>query len=485
MPELNLLTGPASGRKFTVGSAHRFVIGRDDACDLVLDDGEVSRRHAYLIQTAGGGIEVGDLGSSNGTRLNGRRLEQPTELKPGDTLEIGSTRIQLGSSAPPPPAASASPPPPPPPPQKSAIRRAVSDSSVIQRLKLERSVRRATALAAIAVLIAAGAIVAAVTGAFSTADGGSSDGSPDGALTTLSTREVIAMAAPSTVRILAKIDTVSASSGTGWVYDADRGLIVTNAHVVGDQGRLGLVSHRAVIDGRLRPATLYAVAPCSDIAILQVKDPEALETLPLGSQSELAQGDLVNVVGYPSNEFTNFSSTPLQSTTGTISVVEEMLESRSDVARGDPNIGPYENLIQTDAAINSGNSGGPMIDATGRVIGINTLTTLETQGQGFAIGVDLFKERAELMDGGDSIGYLGFDFEANGRGLVVDNAVDGTPAAEKGLGSEQAIVTAIDGEPMRSRKDYCRAVDGAQTGDTARIDGVTGDGRFSFELPYQ
>ena len=97
MTQLRLLSGPQSGKKIEVGSEHRFVIGRDDACNLVLDDPEVSRRHAYLIE-AGGGIEVGDLGSSNGTRLNGRRVEQPTQLKPGDTLEIGGTRMQVDAS---------------------------------------------------------------------------------------------------------------------------------------------------------------------------------------------------------------------------------------------------------------------------------------------------------------------------------------------------------------------------------------------------
>ncbi len=163
----------------------------------------------------------------------------------------------------------------------------------------------------------------------------------------------------------------------------------------------------------------------------------------------------------------------------------ESLEARSQVRAQDPNIGPYENLIQTDAAINHGNSGGPMVDAMGQVIGINTLTALETQGQGFAIGVDLVKERLETMDGGDSIGYLGFDFTADGDGLVVNNAVDGTPAADKGIGSEQAIITAINGQPVGTRDDYCKAVEGASTGETATIDGFSSSSRFSFDLPFQ
>lgn len=126
-----------------------------------------------------------------------------------------------------------------------------------------------------------------------------------------------------------------------------------------------------------------------------------------------------------------------------------------------------------------------MVNAAGQVVGINTLTTLETQGQGFAIGIDLFKERAATMDSGDSIGYLGFDFNANGNGLVVNNAVDGTPAADKGFGSQQAVITAIDGEPVRTRDQYCDAVAGSESGQTATVDGVSNNGRFQFDLPYQ
>ncbi len=317
--------------------------------------------------------------------------------------------------------------------------------------------------------------MAALAGVFS---------SDSGTASQPSTREIIAEAAPSTVRVLGRVDGAIASSGTGWVYDADRGLIVTNAHVVGDQGSPGLTSFRAVIDGHLRPATLYANSPCFDMAMLQLQDPAGLRALPLGSQADLAQGDQVNVVGYPTNELTNFSSTPLQSTTGTVSVVEESLQGRSDAAAGDPDVRQYPNLIQTDAAINHGNSGGPLIDGNGNLVGINSLTTLETQGQGFAIGVDLFKEQAETLEAGDSIGFLGFDFAASGKGLLVNNAVEGSPAADAGFGKQRAIVTSVDGEPVPTRRAYCRAVDGSKSGETATVRGITRTGRFSVELPF-
>jgi S1-C subfamily serine protease len=343
-----------------------------------------------------------------------------------------------------------------------------------RRLELKRSVRRATILAIGALLVGALAVAAALAGVFS---------SDAETASQPSTREIIAGAAPSTVRVLAKVDGSSASSGTGWVYDADRGLIVTNAHVVGDQGSPGLTSYRVVVDGRLRPATLYANSPCFDMAMLQVQDADGLTALPLGSQADLAQGDQVNVVGYPANELTNFSSTPLQSTTGTVSVVKESLQGRSDAA-GDPDLRRYPNLIQTDAAINHGNSGGPLVDGNGNLVGINSLTTLETQGQGFAIGVDLLKEQAKTLEQGDSIGFLGFDFVAGGKGLLVNNAVAGSPAADAGFGKQRVLVMAVDGESVPTRAAYCRAVDGAKSGQTATVSGVTRSGRFSVELPF-
>jgi len=472
MAELIVLTGPAAERRLEIGSEERLVIGRDEGCNLVLDDSKVSRRHAYL-QEIDGGVEVGDLGSSNGTFVNGRRIERPVTLAPGDALRIGASSMRIeppaGTATEPAAAAAGD--------DRSRIRRMVSgDSSVIQRLRLERSVRRATLLAVVAVLVAAGAVVAAVTGLFSS--------EPEPAPAAPSTSEIIAQVRPATVRIITRVDERSAGSGTGWVYDADRGLVVTNAHVVGDQGVPGLTSYRVIVDGRQRPATLYADSPCYDMAMLEVADPEGLESIPLGSQSDLEQGDQVTVIGYPGNELTNFAATPLQSTTGTVSVVEESLQSRSEAAASDPDSRRYPNLIQTDAAINHGNSGGPLVDASGNLVGINSLTTLKTQGQGFAIGVDLFKEQAPTLDQGDSIGFLGFDFIANGKGLVVDSAVDGSKAADAGFGSGTALVTAIDGQKVRTRADYCRAVEGSEPGQTARISGLTRSGRFAVDLPF-
>ncbi len=166
----------------------------------------------------------------------------------------------------------------------------------------------------------------------------------------------------------------------------------------------------------------------------------------------------------------------MQSTTGTISVVEESLQSRSEAAAGDPDTRLYPNLIQTDAAINHGNSGGPLVDANGDLVGINSLTTLETQGQGFAIGVDLFQEQAPTLEQGDSIGFLGFDFVANGKGLVVNNAVEGTARRRGRLRRSRRGRDRGRRPTGGHEEDYCRVVDDAEPGQTATVSGVSRDG---------
>ena len=98
MAELIVLTGPAAERRLEVSAEHRFVIGRDEACNLALDDTKVSRRHAYL-QEVDGKVEVGDLGSSNGTFVNGRRIERPVMLAPGDSLRIGDSTMRIDPDA--------------------------------------------------------------------------------------------------------------------------------------------------------------------------------------------------------------------------------------------------------------------------------------------------------------------------------------------------------------------------------------------------
>ena len=192
-----------------------------------------------------------------------------------------------------------------------------------------------------------------------------------------------------------------AGNGTGWVLDAEEGLIVTNAHVV-DAGETFQVG----TEESLSDAEVVGVAPCDDLAVLRVSETEGLESLKLGSQDSISQGDQVVAIGYPTNASPNDE---LQATEGIVSVVEQTFDVPND-----PFVQLYPNVIQTDAPINPGNSGGPLIDSNGNLVGVNTLIFRgrrgEIEGQGYAIGVDRVAEVVEGLRDGDSQAWLGFAF---------------------------------------------------------------------------
>jgi S1-C subfamily serine protease len=274
--------------------------------------------------------------------------------------------------------------------------------------------------------------------------------------------EVIEDARPSTVAVIGD----QGAGGTGWVLDAEEGLIVTNGHVI-EAGR----SFEVMRDtGERLDAELVSAATCDDLAVLKVSDPEGLVALPIGSQSELQAGDTVYVMGYPAN----FQREPdLQATRGIVSQVE----TSADIGPlADPDLQTYPNVIQTDAAINHGNSGGPMLNESGEVIGVNTLSDPQTQQQGYAIGANLLQEDLELLANGESIGYGGFGFVADGAGLNVITAQEGTEADELGFGTDILAVLTVNGQRTKTREQYCEAVDSVQSGEEVDVEAVDGFG---------
>jgi S1-C subfamily serine protease len=270
-----------------------------------------------------------------------------------------------------------------------------------------------------------------------------------------SASEIIADASPSTVAVIGS----DGGSGTGWVLDAEEGLIVTNGHVI--EGNRSFEVQRPT--GERQDAELVSVAICDDLAVLRVEDTEGLVTLPIGEQSALEAGDTVYVLGYPGN----FQQEPdLQATAGIVSQVE----TSADLGPlADADLQVYENVIQTDAAINPGNSGGPMVNQDGELVGVNTLSDPETQQQGYAIGADLVEEDLTTLRAGESMGYGGFGFIATGSGLEVQAAQKGTEAEELGFGEDITNVIAVNGERMRTREDYCNAVAGVESGEQVDV----------------
>ncbi|MEZ4648114.1 MAG: trypsin-like peptidase domain-containing protein [Candidatus Eisenbacteria bacterium] len=231
------------------------------------------------------------------------------------------------------------------------------------------------------------------------------------------------------------------SSGSGFIYDAD-GYVLTNNHVVSGARRVWV--HLA--DGRTFDASVVGTDPETDVAVLEVRGGHDLPVLSLGRATELAIGDWVAAVG-----------NPLGYLDGTFTVGVVSGKGRSEVAirGGAPS---YQDFIQTDAAINFGNSGGPLVDAWGRVVGINTAFGGEGSGIGFAIPIELASEVAEKLVSSGRVprAYLGvllqdLDLDlARGLGLGAPNGViirevyPDTPASAAGLEAGDAILTIGD-----------------------------------------
>ncbi len=170
----------------------------------------------------------------------------------------------------------------------------------------------------------------------------------------------------------------SSGVGSGFVFDAD-GLILTNVHVIEDAA--GGTADSIIVtfqDGTELPATVVATDPTHDLAVIRV-EATGLPTLALGDSSSLQVGQLTIAIGSPLGTFTETVTSGILSATGrTIEVGSEF--SRSTTTMTD--------LLQTDAAINEGNSGGPLLDASGAVIGVNVAVAASAQGIGFAVPID-------------------------------------------------------------------------------------------------
>ncbi|MEQ8834689.1 MAG: trypsin-like peptidase domain-containing protein [Miltoncostaeaceae bacterium] len=479
------LTFTSGGEEGTSVQAtgERFIIGRDDGCDLVVADERASRQHAYLRILGNGRAELHDLGSANGTFVNGHRITGPVMLSGGEQLQFGNTTLTtslrepsdnatmigvtpagLGTVVDAPPETAgitgASGSTPPAGPEPSGAGRTPTPST-IERIKLRKSVRTATVLAATAVAAAVVVVVLFATGVFSSDE----TDEPD-------VPEIVAQVAPSTVVVFSEVNGEIQGNGTGWVLDADEGLIVTNAHVVN-----GGETFSVGVDDQQRDASVVGVATCDDLAVLRVGDTSDLVTLPLlDSQSDLRQGERVVALGFPGSASL---SSNLTTTTGVVSVVQTSFDLQAvDVPQ-------YPNVIQTDTVINPGNSGGPLVNHKGELVGVNSagITLLggrTIQGQGYAVGIDRVKEIVPLLAEGRSLGWSGMgftyiedpsEFEEEFRssgfplvpGLVVLTATEGTPAEEAGFGQRPVLVTDVNGTSMDGGlPTYCTALGDAE-----------------------
>ncbi|HEX7151510.1 MAG TPA: trypsin-like peptidase domain-containing protein [Thermoanaerobaculia bacterium] len=240
----------------------------------------------------------------------------------------------------------------------------------------------------------------------------------------------------------------SQSLGSGFVWSAKEGIVVTNNHVVEGASRINVNFN----DGRRMSATLIGVDPDSDLAVLRVEAKD-LVAAPIGSSGDLLIGETVVAVGNPFG----LSGTV---TTGVVSAVGRSVPSQE-------NDRIFTDFIQTDASINPGNSGGPLLNIEGKVVGINVAIYAQGQGIGFAIPVDRAKKIVDdlLRYGEVHSAWIGavtatltpeearrLDLRAT-RGALVARVFSGSPAAEAGLRPNDVIVS-VDGKPVESREQF-------------------------------
>lgn len=266
------------------------------------------------------------------------------------------------------------------------------------------------------------------------------------------------------------------SQGSGVIIDDD-GNIVTNNHVVAGAGE-GEV-RVTLSDGRIFAASIVGTDPTTDLAVIRLDDaPDDLTPAAFGDSDDVTVGEAVLAVGNP----LGLANT---ATTGIVSALDRPV-STSEQGSADTVV---TNAIQIDAAVNPGNSGGPLFDAQGRVIGItSSIATLSSQsgsiGLGFAIPVNLAKQIAAQLveDGTAEHAYLGVSLSdgtatADGvtrRGAVVQEVLDDSPAADAELAVEDVIV-AIDGRPVAGAESLTAYVRERTAGADATLTVVRGD----------
>lgn len=239
------------------------------------------------------------------------------------------------------------------------------------------------------------------------------------------------------------------ATGSGFVID-EQGHIVTNQHVVSGSESVNV----EFADGSEVDANVVGTDPSTDIAVLDVNRPAAqLTPLNFASEGTLEVGDPVIAIGSPLG---------LQGTltTGVISALGREIQS--------PNGFTIENAVQTDAALNRGNSGGPVLDTQGRVVGVAAQIASETgsnTGIGYAIPGDTAKRVANdlIQDGNVEHAYLGVSLPNDGAAKVSD-VVDGAPAARAGVRAGDEV-TAVDGKAIESGDELREAIDAKRPGD--------------------
>ncbi|MFZ4755927.1 MAG: S1C family serine protease [Miltoncostaeaceae bacterium] len=292
----------------------------------------------------------------------------------------------------------------------------------------------------------------------------------------LSVAEVVKRESPAVVSISNETEQ-GGSLGSGFLIDA-AGHIITNAHVVDGASKTTVTFQ----DGTEAKGTILGVDKSTDVAVVKIdKVPTGVSPLPLGNSGGLTVGQEVVAIGNPYG----YSGT---ATTGIVSALERVIRSPSGFT--------IQNAIQTDAAINQGNSGGPLFDRDGRVIGINSQIASENGGNvgiGFAVPIDTVQpivasiiasgtaqhawigiQGRELTPGlAEKLGLVGkrgvIVASLDDRGAANDAGMKAADSADAAVPKGGDLIVAINGQPITDMADVSKAVASRKVGDQITV----------------
>jgi S1-C subfamily serine protease len=291
--------------------------------------------------------------------------------------------------------------------------------------------------------------------------------------------DVVERVGPAVVRIDVKAKDGRAGSGTGsGVIVAPDGLVLTNSHVVNGAPQVTV----ATVDGRSLGARVVGDDPDTDLALVRIDAPVTLPAAALGNSKLLKRGQLVIAIGNP----LGFESTV---TTGVVSALGRSLRARSGRL--------IDDVIQTDAALNPGNSGGPLVSSRGEVVGINTAVILGAQGICFAVAANTanFVLGELVRHGRVRRAYIGIAAqqialprrlrhaaELDQESAVLAASVEaGSPAERAGVKSRD-IILSLDGTAITGGDDLIRVLAGDKIGRTVEIEILRSGSRLRLPL---
>ena len=254
--------------------------------------------------------------------------------------------------------------------------------------------------------------------------------------------DTVAKTAPAVVKVLNTIGQGQQASGSG-VFISEDGYLITNNHVVEGQSRLQVI----YADGSYHEAELIGTDAFADLAVLRVRD-AVPAVAALGDSDALQPGETVIAIGSPLGDFQN------SVTVGVVSALNRTVDR-------------MEGLIQTDAAINHGNSGGPLINTNGEIVGINTLVVRGDQGSldmaqglGFAVSSNIVRQVSDSLIANGRVvrPFIGVSYQpitpedavtgvGTDQGALIIGVPDTGPARRAGLMAGD-IITAVNDEPI-------------------------------------